>query len=328
MRRKSSVSLANTVAPTYDAEPPAGKREGHAESRGPSSSPFADRLHRMIDRWAARLPLDLQQAFRREFSPFADEYDRTLDTIQTIWHRREQEYAFDQSTGLARRRHFFQHLVTLLGVPATPLFGAVGVLFIDLDNLKGINDTCGHSAGDRAIRAAAAILRDAVRVSRHVDRVDHLGHGDSEYAVSRHGGDEFLVVLELGGATDIDVVAPRLKRNLDDVEQQRAHGYESPERLTASIGGVAYELRDTPASISPQALAKDLVSAADQLMYASKRDGLIHLAVARYLDRLSIEHRYVREPGVRAEVQRAESVTRQSGGLAVREFPYSRSGDA
>ena len=271
-------------------------RARHERLRVARNSPFSDRLHQAIDRWAARLPPELQHAFRSDFSPFADEYERTLETIESIWDRREQEYALDQSTGLARRRHFFQHLVTLLGVPATPLFGAVGVLFIDLDNLKGINDTCGHSAGDRAIGAAAGILRDAVRVKRHVDRVDHLGREDFQYAVSRHGGDEFLVVLELRDATEIDLVATRLKRNLDDVEQQRAHGYDSPARLAASIGGVAYELPDTRAAISPQALAKDLVSAADQLMYEAKRDGLVHLAVARHADGLSIEHRHVREP--------------------------------
>jgi hypothetical protein len=55
------------------------------ESGVATSSPFADRLRSVIERWAARLPPDLQQAFRRELSPFADEYDRTLDTIENIW---------------------------------------------------------------------------------------------------------------------------------------------------------------------------------------------------------------------------------------------------
>ncbi len=266
------------------------------ESRVATSSPFADRLRALIERWAARLPPHLQPAFRRELSPFADEYDRTLDTIESIWHRREREYALDHSTGLARRRPFLQHLEMLLGTPASPVFRAIGVLFIDLDHLKTINDTCGHSAGDRAIAAAAGIIRDAVRVRRHVDLVDQPRDDDSEYAVSRHGGDEILVVLELREASEIDSVALRLKRNVDDVDQQRAHGYDSPARLTASLGGVAYELPDAPAPISRLALAKDLVSAADQLMYESKRDGLVHLAVARYADRLSIERRYVKAP--------------------------------
>lgn len=266
------------------------------KTRVSTNSPFADRLHSAIERWAAHLPPDSRKAFRIELSSFADEYDRTLDTIQSIWHRREQEYALDQPTGLARRHRFFQHLVTLLGLPATDLFRAIGVLFIDLDNLKTINDTCGHRAGDRAIGAAAGIIRDAVRASRHVDFVDHLADGDSEYAVSRHGGDEFLVVLELRDPAEIDIVATRLKRSLDDIEKQRAHGYDSQARLSASIGGVAYALPGVPAPISVQALAKDLVSTADQLMYHSKRDGLVHLALARYADGLSIEHRYVKEP--------------------------------
>lgn len=257
-------------------------------------SPFADRLHSTIERWAAQLPPELRQAFRGEFAPFADEYDRTLETIEIIWRRREQEYALDQSTGLSLRRHFLQHLATLLGTPATPVFGAIGVVFIDIDNLKTINDTCGHPAGDRAIAAVAGIIRDTVRVSRYVDLVDQPKDEDAEYAVSRHGGDEFLVVLELRDASEIDIVATRLKRHIDDVDKQRARGYDSPATLAASVGGVAYELPEMPAAISPHELAKALVNAADELMYESKRDGLVHLAVARYTDSISIDHRHVR----------------------------------
>ncbi len=246
----------------------------------------------MIERWAAQLPADLRQAFRDEFVPFADEYDRSLETIEVIWRRREQEYALDQSTGLALRRHFLQHLVTLLVTPPTPVFGAIGVVFIDLDNLKTINDTCGHPAGDRAIAAVAGIIRQAVRVSRHVDQVDRPGDSDAEYAVSRHGGDEFLVVLELRDASEMDLVAPRLKLHVDDVDKQRAHGYDSAARLSASVGGVAYELREKPAAVSPHELAKSLVNAADELMYESKRDGLVHLAVAQYTDRFAVDQRH------------------------------------
>jgi len=256
-------------------------------------SPFADRLHWMIERWAAQIPPEQRQDFRDEFRPIAEEYDRTLDTIEIIWRRREQEYALDQSTGLALRRHFLQHLATLLGTPANPVFSAIGVVFIDLDNLKTINDTCGHPAGDRAIAAVAGIIRHTVRVSRHVDQVDQPRDDDAEYAVSRHGGDEFLVVLELRDASEIDVVASRLKRHVDDTDKQRAHGYDSPARLAASVGGVAYELPEKPAAISPHELAKALVIAADELMYESKRDGLVHLAVAQYTDKFSVDHRHV-----------------------------------
>lgn len=284
----------------FDRHEPCSRRRKmplrRAESPAATRSPFADRLDMTIERWAALLPADQRQNFRADLSPFADEYDRTLETIELIWRRREQEYALDQSTGLALRRPFLQHLVTLLGTPATPVFGAVGVVFIDLDNLKTINDTCGHRAGDRAIAAAAGIIRHAVRISRHVDLVHQPTDDDAEYAVSRHGGDEFLVVLELADPSEIDVVAPRLKRHVDDVDKQRAHGYDSPARLAASVGAVAYELPDRPAEVSPNELAKALVNAADQLMYESKRDGMAHLALARYTDRLSLEHRHAQTP--------------------------------
>jgi diguanylate cyclase (GGDEF)-like protein len=267
-----------------------GRRD---ESPATTHSPFADRLQSTVERWALSLPPELRPAFRSDLTRFADEYDRTLETIESIWRRREQAYALDPSTGLARPGHFFQHLVELLGTPAAPFLRAIGVVFIDLDNLKTINDTCGHLAGDRAIAAAAGIIRDGVRVSRHVDLVDHTRDEDPEHAVSRHGGDEFIVVLELRDVSEIDVVAPRLKSHLDDIDRQRAHGYDSPARLAASLGGVAYELPETPPSVSPRPLAKSLVAEADQLMYESKNDGLVHLAVARYADALRIERRYV-----------------------------------
>jgi diguanylate cyclase (GGDEF)-like protein len=264
------------------------------KSTAETKSPFAERLQATIERWAGQLPPESRQAFRDDLTLFADEYDRTLETIELIWRRREQEYALDQSTGLARRRHFLQHVVTLLGTPVTPVFGAIGVVFIDIDNLKTINDTCGHPAGDRAIAAVAGIIRHAVRISRHVDLVDQPRDDDAEYAVSRHGGDEFLVVLELRDVSEIDLIAPRLKRQVDDVDKQRAHGYDSPAALAASVGAVAYELPEQPPAISPHDLAKALVNAADELMYESKRDGQVHLALARYTDGLTIDHRHVR----------------------------------
>jgi diguanylate cyclase (GGDEF)-like protein len=222
-----------------------------------------------------------------------------LDTIEAIWNRRQHHYAFDESTGLARRGPFHDHLTHLLEQPESASTTAVGVIFVDLDNLKRINDVCGHTVGDKAVAAVGRIIRETVRADQQLDFV--TPGGQSDYSASRHGGDEFLVALELKTMSDITHVAPRLKHNVDDPGRQTARGYDGPVRLTSSVGGVVYELPNTPATVVTNMLARELVRAADEQMYASKRDGLIHIAAARFTDRLEVDTDYARlEPWVAA----------------------------
>ena len=118
---------------------------------------------------------------------------------------------------------------------------------------------------------------------------------DDDFLASRHGGDEFLVALELKRPEDIERVAPRLKHDVDDPARQRERGYVAPVRLSASMGGIVYELPDTPPPIGAEHVIRELVTAADEQMYEAKRDGLVHIAAARYRDTLEInrEHAWV-----------------------------------
>jgi diguanylate cyclase (GGDEF)-like protein len=254
-----------------------------------SRSPFSERLNALTERWAALLPVSMRAAFQDELRAFGAEYDDTLDTIEDIWRRRERDYAIDETTGLARRRPFLDYLVGLLETPESPLVGAIAVLFIDVDHLKRINDTYGHQAGDRAVAAAGAIIRETIRVDRSIAFMSRTRTG-AEYSVSRHGGDEFLVALELRSPADVHVVSARLKQSLDDPRKQRAQGYDVPTALTVSLGGIVYPLTSAPVPFPPHLLARSLITAADQQMYKAKQDGRIHLATARFSDRLDIEN--------------------------------------
>lgn len=259
-------------------------------------SPFVERLDAAVERWARVLPAEMRREFRQELAAFGVEHDRTINTIENIWKRRERRYAFDESTGLARRRPFQEHLTAVLSTPVSSASAAIAVLFIDLDNLKTINDTYGHEAGDRALAAVGNIIRDAIRVDRRTDFVARSSGDEDDYSVSRHGGDEFLVALELEDSAGVDIVAPRIKRHADDPERQQARGYTAPQPLTVSIGGVLYERTAVP---PPQvvSITKALVAAADEQMYESKRDGRIHLVRARYTTRLEIDRRRARVIG-------------------------------
>jgi len=252
---------------------------------------MSDDLQALVERWAAVLPPHLRQAFRDDFARVAEHHDRMLETIQKIWQRRDQTLSLDESTGLARRRPFLDHLAAVLA-PGGSSGHAVAVLFLDVNNLKHLNDTFGHDAGDRALAAVGRIIREAIRVERQRDFSARAPTGN-DYSVSRHGGDEFLVALELDHADTIDFIAPRLKRDVDDPARQLAHGHQA-EPISVSIGGVVYELPEAPPAVTPHLLARALIAAADEQMYAAKRDGGIHLVPARFTDGLEIDRDKVR----------------------------------
>jgi diguanylate cyclase (GGDEF)-like protein len=122
----------------------------------------------------------------------------------------------------------------------------MGVLFVDLDRFKRINDQHGHAAGDQALCAAARALESALRASD---------------TVSRHGGDEFVVLLShLDSPGDAGVIAHHLA-----VALARAHGPRGQALpLSASVGIAVYP--DDGEDL------ETLIAQADAAMYRHKRD--------------------------------------------------------
>ncbi|HEX6346472.1 putative bifunctional diguanylate cyclase/phosphodiesterase [Umezawaea sp.] len=173
--------------------------------------------------------------------------DRTLVAVVDVSARSRREEALrtrserDELTGLVGRAHFL-HLVDQ-AVPGDG--GPVGLLVIDLDQFKEINDTEGHEAGDEYLVSAA-------------DRI-HSAVGPGAVA-ARIGGDEFAV-LAPGHDTAAGVrLADRILDAL--AEPLSAFGYELVIR--ASVG-IAVAERD--------GVAADLLRDADTAMYVAKREG-------------------------------------------------------
>lgn len=123
----------------------------------------------------------------------------------------------------------------------------LGLLFVDLDYFKNINDTFGHETGDKVLKTMAE------RVGRCVRGSD---------TVARFGGDEFVVILgDLSSRAGAAEVARKL---LDEIGRPCA--VEDTEvHLSASIGVALYP--------SDGATAEDLIRCADMAMYRSKEDG-------------------------------------------------------
>jgi diguanylate cyclase (GGDEF)-like protein len=163
-----------------------------------------------------------------------------------ITERREQEAALrhmadhDELTGLLNRRAF-QHAIEQHVARARRYGTAGAMLMLDLDGVKGVNDSLGHQAGDELIAGCGATLRERLRESD---------------LLARLGGDEYAVLLPAGGRADAEVVADAL------VAAIRERG---EPRVTVSIG-VAVIGDDTQH-------ADALLVSADRAMYAAKRRG-------------------------------------------------------
>jgi diguanylate cyclase (GGDEF)-like protein/PAS domain S-box-containing protein len=156
----------------------------------------------------------------------------------------------DGLTGLPNRHLLIDRLGQTLAL-AQQAKTATGLIFIDLDDFKQINDTRGHDAGDSVLRQIAGRLQRAVRPT------------DS---VSRLGGDEFVVLLPaVGGALEAMEVARRIASEID-APLEVAHGRLA---VTASIGVALSALPTIAAKINPDRLLQQ----ADTAMYHAKSLG-------------------------------------------------------
>jgi diguanylate cyclase (GGDEF)-like protein len=122
------------------------------------------------------------------------------------------------------------------------------LLFLDLDNFKAINDTLGHAVGDQVLKLTASRLVASVR---------------AQDTVSRHGGDEFLILLtEVRQVADAVAIADKVSAALDAPSTHAGHVI----RVAASIGISLYPDDGEEAG--------QLIDRADLAMYHAKRNGL------------------------------------------------------
>jgi len=154
--------------------------------------------------------------------------------------------AYNRRFGLGRLREEFSRAVRA----ENPL----GVLMLDLDHFKAINDTYGHLVGDRVLRAVAGACRRVLR------------EGD---VLVRYGGEEFVVLLPGAGPDDVQRVGERVRRAI--AETSVSDG-ELRIAVTVSLGGATFgDATDSPES---------LIALADNALYEAKEAGRNRVALA------------------------------------------------
>ncbi|HXE45612.1 MAG TPA: diguanylate cyclase [Conexibacter sp.] len=159
----------------------------------------------------------------------------------------------DQLTGLSNRGRF-QQVIAAEAAAARRFDQPLGLLMLDIDNFKRVNDTYGHQQGDLVLREVAAALRDC---SREVDEP------------ARYGGEELAVALQQTDLAGAEAIAERVRTAVEALELPRPDG-DGIIRVTVSCGVAASADGDPVA----------LVAAADAALYAAKHAGKNRTACA------------------------------------------------
>jgi diguanylate cyclase (GGDEF)-like protein/PAS domain S-box-containing protein len=174
---------------------------------------------------------------------FSDNSARIAD-LQRIEELRHLAL-LDPLTSLANRRYL--EITLRSGLEELERYGwAFGILFIDVDNFKSVNDSYGHETGDEVLKMIAKSMTNCCRV------FDTVG---------RWGGEEFVAIIMNVGKEDFRITAERFRQV---IEHSTLTVGEDQIRVTVSIGATDAVPGDTIAS---------LLQRADTLMYLSKQAG-------------------------------------------------------
>ncbi len=188
---------------------------------------------------------------RQPFTEEDLEFLNILAKMLAICLRNEALYRrsiIDDLTGVASRGHFEAQLSQELNRIATYGHRSLGLVLLDIDHFKNVNDTHGHQSGDRVLQELSRLL---VRQVRTVD------------LVARYGGEEFAVILLEIDRPKVLEVAGRLRQAVEDLKIQSAQGVDL--QITASFGLACF-----PDDATDRGM---LIQLADEALYKSKSGG-------------------------------------------------------
>ncbi|HET9934005.1 MAG TPA: diguanylate cyclase, partial [Polyangiaceae bacterium] len=178
---------------------------------------------------------------------------RLFDTLQRVRSERDtlrRDVQIDALTGLLNRRALESGVSERCNSRER-----FGVLFMDLDHFKTINDRFGHEVGDRVLIAVAHVLKSGLRP------------GD---VVARYGGEEFVALIAGAGPESARLVGERLRMNVEEMPAVP----RGPANVTISVGAGVYD---------PQRAEEapvELLRRADVALYDAKRAGRNRVVVA------------------------------------------------
>ena len=162
-----------------------------------------------------------------------------------LFERIQRQATSDGLTGLANHRSFYQVLEKELW-RSRRHGGTISLIMVDIDNLKRINDTYGHRAGDKVVKEISKRIKSCIR------QID---------TAARYGGDEFAVILPSTALTDATIVAERM---IDLVSSTPISWKKEHIELSVSVGLGQYDAECTP---------EEITGKSDEALYIAKQAG-------------------------------------------------------
>ncbi len=162
-----------------------------------------------------------------------------------MFEKIQRQATTDGLTGLVNHRTFYDTLEKELW-RSRRYGGHISLVMIDVDNLKKINDSYGHRAGDKVIKAISAKIKECIR------QID---------TAARYGGDEFAVIMP---NTDLESATIAAKRMVDVVSNSSVTWKKEQIPLSVSVGLGQYDANSTP---------EDITSKSDKALYKAKKAG-------------------------------------------------------
>jgi diguanylate cyclase (GGDEF)-like protein len=153
----------------------------------------------------------------------------------------------DPLTGLYNRRHMEESLEREIR-RATRRNASFGVVMLDLDHFKRLNDTYGHAAGDAILRRMGEFLKDHVR---------------GEDIACRYGGEEFALIILDASLEDVHRIADTIRQDVKQLDATYQNHHIGP--LTVSLGVAAFPQHGTT--------IESLLQSADMALYRAKGEG-------------------------------------------------------
>lgn len=183
-------------------------------------------------------------------------YNGTIHRLRYAFEQIESLATLDPLTGLSNRRVFDERIA--IEAKRSRRYGhPFGLIMLDLDHFKQINDRFGHPAGDEVLRLVAKTIEAGVRETDLVARI---------------GGEEFAVILPESKAPEVRAVAEKLRVSVEDIQFTPGDGHNNPVRITISAGAAC--------ALGRLVTTEGLVAATDAALYRSKAEGRNRVTMA------------------------------------------------
>lgn len=195
-------------------------------------------LHNGVDDYIVK-PFTFQELKVRIFA--AERIIKLENKLKNAYNKLYNESIHDVLTGVLNRKALMERIDDYNNKNKS-----LGIIMIDIDNFKVINDTYGHLVGDQILKEFTAIISNTIRKS------DFVG---------RYGGEEFLAVIPDLDVDEVKTIAERIRKN---IESETFHIGSLSLKITASLG--VYVLTE-------KSKIEDAIKLADDALYEAKKSG-------------------------------------------------------